>query len=203
MAAQGKRWYKNPAVQASIVSGIFLIIGAVTTQLFKTEHQPRGQIEITDVIIWEGYQELGSDKVPYEEWEKIGRVRFARVDFRVLNRGNATSTISRVRFEAINAWSQSYRGGLPPSGGYRFVNLSNLKQPGDTVEITVSHSLNTNEADRFIVDLIATEIGMGDYITWKLKPVLVTSEGSVESDPIIIHLPGKPPAPYEKGRILW
>jgi hypothetical protein len=133
--------------------------------------------------------------------------RGATLDFRVINRGQRTLSLSRVRFELVDVrdrkniliYDESLR-----SSAKSALDISDLKKKGDQAEVIVSHVLAGDKADRFAVLLKAANLPANTYRFWSLRPILVTSEGEVEAPIVKMALEGtirKPePRPLKEKR---
>jgi serine/threonine protein kinase len=133
---------------------------------------PVGRIEITDVFVRK---------------EKEGRI--AILDFRVINRGQATSTISRVRLTAKQVKDYPIMGSLPPSDRYAH-DIGDLNRAGARLDVPVSQAVNSGEADRFEVLLSAKSVSSGMARSLRLQLALATSEGDVHGPAVDVMILG-------------
>ena len=130
-----------------------------------------GRVEVTDILV-DSY-----------------RPDFTAIlDFRLMNRGDRSLSVSRVRFLVAEVEEVLTLGALNFSASYD-LDISNLRKKGDVAEVSVSHVLTKNEVDRFRVVLTAKEMSIGVFRIWKLKPTLVTSEGEVAATTVTVGLP--------------
>lgn len=138
---------------------------------YRASQKESPRLEITDIVV--------NDYNP--DFTAI-------LDFRVINRGGKSLTISRVRFEVIDVEEIFTLGALDFSAKYD-LDISDFKQKGDHGDVGVSHVLSADEADRFAIVLTAKNMPMGVFRIWSLKPILITSEGQVVASVVSVGLP--------------
>lgn len=138
----------------------------------KSDHRPApGRLEVTDIIVDDYRPDFN-----------------ASLDFRVANQGNSGLSISRIRFKVAAVEKINARAFLPSSAQYN-LDISDLTEPGEQAEVTVSQEVPQGSDDRFTVLLTARKMRDAVFRVWKLTPILVTSEGEVEAKEITVGLP--------------
>ena len=155
----------NQGVVGNSVSGNLIINNE------NTRHLEPGILSVSDIIV-DDYREDFT----------------AVVDFRLLNRGDKSLTISRVKFDVIKTDKVPTAGFLDFSAKYD-LDISNLEKIGDHAEVMISQVLQPGEADRIAIILTANKLGIGIFQLWKLQPTFVTSEGEVQAKIINVGLP--------------
>ena len=143
--------------------------GANVNVAVDPKNEP-GRLEVTDIFVY--YQGVGN----------------AAVEFRVTNRGELPVSISRVRLNVLAVYSDAVAGFLGVSGKYD-LDISNLREKGQSAEIPVAQQIAGSETDRFSVTLTARNLGAGVFRAWVLEPVLVTTNGEVAARSIRVVLP--------------
>jgi serine/threonine protein kinase len=128
------------------------------------------KLEVTDIIV-----------------KKDASDQFCTLDFRLLNRGAKTVSVSRVQFEVVSFSKRYVKDYVNPSAGYAH-DISELLKNGDKSELDVSHALAGEEADRFEIKLTARKLAIGLLCSWTLKPILITSDGPVVGPNVKVRL---------------
>jgi hypothetical protein len=109
-------------------------------------------------------------------------------DFRVSNTGGSEVLINRVEFEALEVVGTRTLGFMEFSKVYD-LELSEMRNAGDTATCEVSQVVKPGDADRFGIILIARSLGIGWFRGWILQPTLYTNFGNVAGEPIEVWLP--------------
>lgn len=113
------------------------------------------------------------------------------LDFRVHNTGGSDVLINYVNFNVSDVGKIFYLGHKEFSKIYD-LDISLLKQKGDTIDYVVSQNIRPGKTDRFGIVLIARNIGIGVFRWWKLEPKLYTNFGEVLGEPVEFWLPHDP-----------
>lgn len=133
---------------------------------------PTGKLEVTDVIV-------DSHRKDYN----------AELDFRLINRGDGTLSVSRVRLEAMSVNTVHAVGGVLHYSATYNRDVSHVKKVGEVFEFPVSHSIEAGGTDRFLVKISARDLPDNVFRYWKFRPTLVTSDGEVTTRDVTIALP--------------
>lgn len=145
-----------------------------TGDLKKLER--KGKLQIIDIIPHENKTEGACE-----------------LEFLVKNIGSSKVLIYRVNFEALDIF--------PPSDvklktlehldySYTYdLNISSLKQIGNTIDCNVSQIVKPDDIDRFKVVLIAKYRDKSEFRRWKLQPKLFTDYGEELGEPVDVWLP--------------
>ena len=167
---------KSPQIIAAWIGGGCAVVAAIITATVIVINAPEkeaapGRLEITDILV-DSYR---------KDFNAV-------LDFRVMNRGEKTMSISRLRLKALSIREVATAGGLDFSAKYD-LDISDVTKIGETREISISHTLDPGETDRFAVNLTARKMPVGLFRLWQFEPTIVTSEGEVSAKPIDIGLP--------------
>ena len=111
------------------------------------------------------------------------------VDFWVSNDGGSQVVITRASFEVLDTGrGELIRGPMRASGAYD-LDLTELREVGQSASCLISHEINPGKSDRFKVNLKAERLGTGVFAAWVLRPTLVTNFEDVTGREIEVWLP--------------
>lgn len=166
-----QKWYQKASVQAALAGGILLLCGAIITEIIRSNQgkPANGQLSINDVI-------------PEQKPEQ----KVCLIDFRVMNTGGKSISISRVRFTVMSINPDMHAAYSDMSKVYD-LNIGALKKVGDQAECPVSQVVEAGQSDRFGITL-AADLG-GGRCEWILEPSLVTSNGIITGQRVHVCLP--------------
>lgn len=116
-----------------------------------------------------------------------------KLDFRVTNIGGSDLQINYVKLKVLD-FHKFYTLGYQESSQTYGLDISPLKEIGNTINLPIAQIIKPRETDRFDIVLIAGTMSIGEFRLWKLEPKLLTNFGEVLGNPVEVWLPYIPEA---------
>ena len=193
------KWYNKASVQAAIITGVFLLAATIATT-WPSHNSSSYDMKVGSSSTSSGFPASSSSTSSGVSPSSSPTIEIADIlvhqekggvcliDFRLVNKSSFEVMISRVRFKVLEYES------IPPSGafgysGYTMVydlDITSLQEKGDIIEYIVSQAIESGRTERFGIRVVALNKSSGETRILLLEISIVTSEGTIVSEPIEI-----------------
>lgn len=188
------RFRKGAAAAAVIVAStltlgllIFIIMSMFQISKFNINME-YPWIQVTDVI--KDCPESRSPRAVERDDTGMAHNTFCTLDIRILNKSKHPITIDRVLLRLLHGVRPiGHKSRMDVSAQYG-VDISNMREAGQLIEVTVAQFVGPESADRFVIKLTASELSSSAWAHWAFHLALKTSDGLVAGGEIAIGIHG-------------